>query len=89
MTDLFATNTTVYDPLKALFEAAETAMGEVKTKSDVVGGKDGDLDVWKIDNAWKAKSDAEVAAKRVFDEKPNSVLWKEADDRLTELVNLK
>jgi len=89
MTDLFATNTSTYDPLKALFNAADSALGDVKTKSDIVGQKDGELDVWKITQGWKAKKDAEVAAKKTFDEKPNSVLWKQADDRLKELVNVK
>lgn len=48
MTTLFATDTGTYNPLKALFEAAETALAAVKTKSDIVGQKEGELDVWKI-----------------------------------------
>jgi hypothetical protein len=89
LTDLFATNTSKYDAIKALFLTADGALGDVKTKSDIVGQKDGDLDVWKISNAWDAKKALEVAGKKTLDEIPNSVLWKEADDRLKELVNVK
>jgi hypothetical protein len=89
MTDLFATNTGTYDSLKALFTAAEGKLGDVKTAADSVGQKEGDVDVWKIDQGWEAKKALEVAGKKTFDEQPNSLLWKQADDRLKELVDVK
>lgn len=89
MTTLFATNTGTYDPLKALFETAETAIAAVKTKSDIVGQKEGELEVWKVTQDWAGKKSAMEAGKSTFDADPNTVAWKEADARLTELVAVK